>query len=156
MFPRKLFHCILIAVVLPCLLFTTACNESQVRESALAAHRIVASVSAATDIKDELLTAELIDSNESKQIAILLRDANRAALAFNDKVKEYSSQKTIPPNARDELLTLFDDVTATVAKLNDQGVLHIKNETARSRLAAVLATINASISVIKGVLKNAG
>ena len=142
-----------LTLILALTLLLTACpseKSSKYREATKASDRIATSIGGLIDLKRSLAAQGLITPQEELQLTNLLLDANRAGRVFNDTAKSFKSDT---PENRRALLALFTDLSASIGRLNDQGVLHIKNPQARTLTSNVVASVNASLQIINAALQ---
>jgi hypothetical protein len=90
-------------------------------------------------------------SPEDAAIGIkLVTDFKTTVHQFNARAATYT---TFDEHARADLLKLFQDITAGLAVLNDQGVLRIKNPKLKGRVQIYLAAAQLSAGIIADALE---
>lgn len=122
----------------------TACNKDQLRRAANTSAMTASLVRVAIDTKRALAKDGTLDRDEELAITVAMRDLNLAVIEFNSLARTYDE---FTAETRAQLLTLFNNVTLGVARLNDQGVLRIKNPQARGRFQKILTRVRAATEV---------
>jgi len=142
------------AALLVLILSLVACKDESIRKAARASDDMAVTVSLAIDVKRGLgqTGTKLISNEEELALTLGLQKVNTAVRAFHTQVK---ATKALDPASKNQLLQLFSGVTASVAELNQQGVLGIKNEEAKSKVTAALAGFSASFAAIQAALGGA-
>lgn len=144
---------VLSLVVLLLALAGAGCDDSQFRKAARASDGIASGVAAMTDVGKNLHGAGLLTSEEALGVARLLQEANLANEQFQAKAR---TLEQVDPKNKKMLTLWFGEVSAALAKLNQEGVLHVKNEDARARLAVAFASIQASAEILAAVFEEGG
>ena len=129
-----------------------ACKEEAIRKAARASDDMAVTVSLAIDTKRELAKAGLLKPEEEIPLTLGLQKVNAAVKAFHLQVEQ---TKALDPASKNQLLLLLEGVTTSVAELNQQGVLGIKNEEAKNKVSAVLAGFTAAFAAINAALGGA-
>ena len=125
-------------------------DNSPLCNSARAADAIAKSIGEATTVKRELARQGRITQAEELKLTQQLLRLNTADKAFVRRIKALSAA---PSDAdRQQLATLFNEVTAALNDLNTNGVLGLQDQGARDRLTAIITAINASVQIIRPFL----
>jgi hypothetical protein len=85
----------------------------------------------------------------STGLTLGLQKVNTSVKAFHLQVR---NTKVLDPASKNQLLLLFSGITTSVAELNQQGVLGIHNEQAKTKVAAVLAGFTTAFAAIQAAL----
>jgi len=140
----------LVAVLL--ILVLAACKDESIRKAARASDDMAVTISLAIDTKRQLALAGLLKPEEEIPLTLGLQKVNTAVKAFYLQVKNTS---TLDPAAKNQLLLLFSGITTSVEELNQQGVLGIRNEEAKTKISAVLAAFTTAFAAIQVALGGA-
>lgn len=140
------------AIVLLLILVLVACKDDAIRKAARASDDMAVTISLAIDTKRELAKAGLLKPDEEIPLTLGLQKVNTAVKAFHLQVK---NTKALDPASKNQLLLLFSGITSSVADLNQQGVLGIKNEQAKAKVSAVLAGFTTAFAAIQAALGGA-
>jgi len=137
--------------VLALVLLQAACTDSQLTKAAKASDDIAVSISLAIDVKRSLAMSvpPLITPEEELTLTLALQRVNTATMLFREKAMTF---KTLDANTKTALLPLFQTITASVTELNNQGILGIKNQDAKAKVALVLTSLSAALATIQSVL----
>jgi len=136
-------------VVLAAILILLACKEESIRKAARASDDMAVTISLAIDAKRELAASGLLKPEEEIPLTLGLQKVNTAVKAFHLQVK---NTKQLDPASKNQLLLLFSGITTSVAELNQQGVLGIKNEQAKTKVSAILAGFTTAFAAINAAL----
>jgi hypothetical protein len=125
-------------------------DNSPLCSSARAADTIAKSISEATTVKRELARQGKITSAEELKLTQQLLRLNTADKAF---VRRLKALNAAPDTAtKQQLVSMFNEVTAALDDLNTNGVLGIQDQGARDRLTAIVTAIRASVQIIQPFL----
>ena len=140
------------AVLLLLIIGLVACKDESIRKAARASDDMAVTVGLAIDAKRELAASGLLKPEEEIPLTLGLQKVNTAVKAFHLQVKNTSQ---LDPTSKNQLLLLLSGVTTSVAELNQQGVLGIKNEQAKTKISTILAGFNAAFAAIQAALGGA-
>ncbi|MBI3654102.1 MAG: hypothetical protein HY231_23980 [Acidobacteria bacterium] len=147
---RKHYLPVLLSV---CLLATslsfTACSDSDLKKAAQASDDMARGISVALDLDAALIEQKLLSSGEALTVTSALLDLNRLVRQFNDTAQTY---KSFDISARTALGKILADITTTLDKLNNQGVLKIKNPDAQLKFRSALAVMSSAVNVLAALL----
>jgi hypothetical protein len=104
-----------------------------------------------TTVKRELARQGKITAAEELKLTQQLLRLNTADKAFVRRLKALNAA----PDAttKQQLVSLFSEVTAALDDLNSNGVLGVQDQGARDRLAAIITAIRASVQIIQPFLQ---
>lgn len=136
-------------LVILLLLAGVACSDDALTRADKTANEMIQSLVAAVKVKRELVKGGLLTDQEGKDLTKLLVDVRNAVWQFYDKAGTY---KAIDSTAKQDLSKLFVDVTDSLQKLNEQGVLHIKNPDAKKKFQDIFTALNAAAVVLQSLL----
>ncbi|MGH9942839.1 MAG: hypothetical protein ACRD9R_10845 [Pyrinomonadaceae bacterium] len=128
-------------------------QESTYRKLSKASDDLASGIRLALKTKQTLAEQKVISADEELRLTRLLIDVNRSGEQFN-LVLRYAPQDN--QEVRSNLLGLLDEVTASVGRLHREGVLHIKNEGARQKVALLIDSINAAVRTMRVILETRG
>ena len=128
-----------------------ACDVSQVQKVKTATATIERLVTSASALLPAFEDEGLFDAGEREKIQSALGDVTAALHEFNQRAASY---KTFDVKAKADLARAFVDVTNALSKLNDQGVLHVKNPKVKARLQVALVAANLAAQEIAAALAN--
>jgi hypothetical protein len=124
------------------------------RNAASAADAIAGSIKELRTAKNDLAGQNKISKDENVKLTTLLLRLNTADKALVSRLK---SMNAMPDAAgKQQLLTLFNELTAAVDDANTNGVLGLQNEEARNKLTVTINAIRASLAIIAAVASNNG
>ena len=148
----KLLHRNKLALALVVLLVLTgiACDDSDHKRVAKATDTISSSLGAAQGLNRILYEEGKLTAAEARGIANLLLDSNTAVESFIAKAK---SLKELDKDNKALMAQWIAELAAELRRLNEEGVLHIKNPEARSRLSVIFASIEGAIQVSLSLFK---
>ena len=127
-------------------------DNSPLCTSARAADAIAKSISEAITVKRELARQGKITAAEELKLTQQLLRLNTADKAF---VRRLKSLNAAPDAAtKQQLVSLFNEVTAALDDFNTNGVLGLGDQGARDRLAAIITAIRASVQIIQPFLNS--
>ena len=119
------------------------------RNAAVAADTIAGSIKELRTAKNQLASQNKISKEENKKLTTLLLRLNTADKALVNRLK---SMNAMPDAAgKQQLLTMFNELTAALDDANNNGVLGLQNEEARTTLTVTINTIRASLAIIAAV-----
>ena len=127
-------------------------DNSPLCSSARAADAIAKSIGEANTVKRELARQGKITAAEELKLTQQLLRLNTADKAFVRRIKALNAA----PSAADkqQLVSLFNEVTAALDDLNSTGVLPLGDQGARDRLTAIITAIRASVQIIQPFLNS--
>ena len=136
-----------LAIALVVLLAFTmvACDDSDHKKVAKATDTIASSLGTAQSVNKILYEEGKITASEARGIANLLLDSNTAVESFIAKAK---SLKELDKDNKALMAQWVAELAAELRRLNEEGILHIKNPEARSRLSVIFASIEGVIQVM--------
>lgn len=124
------------------------------RRAASAADAIAGSIKELRTAKNDLAGQNKISKDENVKLTTLLLRVNTADKALVSRLK---SMNAMPDAAgKQQLVALFNELTAAVDDANTNGVLGLKNEEARNKLTVTINAIRASLAIIAAVASNNG
>ena|SRR4028118_451048 len=134
---------------------TCACPKNsqpstKIRDAAKASDRLAVSIGSAIDLKRTLARQGTITPQEELLITNILLEANTLAKNFNATARSF---KADTPENRSALLKIFGELSASVARLNDEGVFKIRDPDARQKFSLITSSISASLTVIGAALQ---
>lgn len=124
------------------------CADTDPRcNAARAADAIAKSIGELTTVKRQLAQQGKISSAEELKLTQQLLRLNTADKAFVARLKSLGSA----PSAADkqQLVSLFGEVTTALDDLNTNGVLGLGDQGARDRLATIITAIRSSVQIIQ-------
>jgi hypothetical protein len=133
------------------LLFCSACNPSEIKKAKAASQTIARLVDTAIELTPTLQEQGAITESDARAVNIALRDLKIAIDEFNRRAAGYTK---FDLKAKADLARAFSDVTAALATLNAEGVLHIKDPTLRGRIQIGLTTVNLAAQQIEALLND--
>jgi len=125
------------------------CDSSDYRKAVRANAGISESLSTLQQLNEDAFNAQLIGPEESIALAQGVNDAARANIEFRAQLV---ALKKLDYQNKAQLAGLLDGVVASVDRLNNEGVLRIKNPESRARFAAIVAGIRTSLAVLQALL----
>lgn len=120
-----------------------------VRTLAKASDDLAGGIKLTISTKRQLAQERLLGMDEERNLTNLMLDVNRSGREYN---RVLTSIEADTSQNRAKLKNALDEVVKSVNRLNDEGVLHIKNEGARQRAGLIINSIRASIATIKHTL----
>ncbi len=139
------------ALLLLCLA-ATGCNDDDVRKAARAADGIASGLAGVQKVNVILYQGELISKDETKAIAVLVQ---QGTLANDEFIAKARTLRDLDPGNKALMLQWFGEVSASLDKLNREGVLHVKNPEAQARLSVAFASVKAGADIIASLLGGA-
>ena len=127
-------------------------DNSPLCNSARAADTIAKSISEMITVKRALASEGKLSKAEDLKLTQQLLRLNTADKVFVNRLKSLNAA----PDAttKQQLLTLFNEVTSALDDLNTNGVLGVQDQGARDRLAAIITAIRASVAIILPFLQS--
>ena len=138
-------------VVLGLTMLMAGCNDGDVRKAARAADSIASGLAAVQKANEAVFDAGLIDKEDAKAVSLLVKDATLANDVFVAKVR---TLKEIDPSSKVALVRWFGELSASIEKLNQEGVLRVKNPEAKAKLSVAFAAVQAGLDIIGGLLQS--
>jgi hypothetical protein len=139
---------IAITLLLACFV-TQACTDEDRERAAQASDNMARGISVALDLDAALIEARLLDKDEAITVTSALLDANRLIREFNETAKGF---KSIGAAERSALLRIVTGITRSLDRLNEQGVLRLKNPEAKQKFTAALAVVTGAVTVLSTLL----
>ncbi|HKQ06621.1 MAG TPA: hypothetical protein VJ464_15920 [Blastocatellia bacterium] len=130
-------------------LVSSACDANQVQKVKNASARIERATGAVIQLLPAFRDEGLFDTGEEAKIAEGLNGVKLALSQFNQRAASY---KTFDATAKVDLSKALADVTAALAVLNEQGVLHIKNPKVKGRVQMAFVAANLAAQEIADAL----
>ncbi len=124
-------------------------QPSAVRTLAKASDDLAGGIKLTISTKRQLARERLLDRDEELLLTNLMLDVNRTGKEYN---RVLTSVERDTSQNRAALRNALDEVTKSIGRLNDEGVLHIKSEVARQRAGLAINGIRAAIAVIGNTL----
>jgi hypothetical protein len=144
---------LLLFVVAVCAALASACSDSEVKQCAKAAAGVSTSLSVFEQSVETVQQQQLITVDEAIGFEGMIADATRVNDQFVAQVR--SAKQLNGPTVA--LLTVgFQNVAASIDRLEAYGVLHIKNPDAQARLSESLKAVQIALTVVQSFtsLKN--
>ncbi|HYE59416.1 MAG TPA: hypothetical protein VD948_12965 [Rhodothermales bacterium] len=110
---------------------------------------VVTALHTALDISKLSHSSGYLDKGEYAAVLDGIATVSTALREFNVRV---SQLKTITPENKEELLAALQDVVASLNKLQQDGVLRIKNDAARSQFETAIIGARTAISVVSAYI----
>jgi hypothetical protein len=126
-----------------------ACEEGTRKKVAQANNDVARGISVLLVLDSELIDTGALSKDDAIALTSAILDLNKAFEEFNTQAQSY---KTFDTNAKTNLLLTLNTISASVSRLNDQGVLHIKNPDSQVRFRAAIAVVQSGIAVLQVVL----
>lgn len=126
-----------------------ACEDSDFKKAAKATDTITASLGTAHNVNKILYEEGKLTASEARSISVLLWDANTAVESF---IAKAGTLEELDQGNKVLMAQWFAELAAELRKLNDEGVLHIKNPEARARLSVIFASIEGVIEIVTPLL----
>ena len=119
------------------------------RNAAVAADTIAGSIKELRTAKNKLADQNKISKEENKKLTTLLLRINTADKALVNRLKSMTAM----PDAtqKQQLIAMFNELTAAVDDANTNGVLGLQSEEARTTLTVTINAIRASLAIIAAV-----
>ncbi len=131
----------------------TACDKDKFQKARQTVKTIERLLPVATDIVNQLRDEELLEQKDADAITSTIEEAQRAISEFNYLADQH---QTLSPENKKELiqkaLDLVKNLSASLEKLNDDGVLHIKNPKRKAEVGRILRTISISSHILQATL----
>ncbi|MBV8856855.1 MAG: hypothetical protein JOZ02_08005 [Acidobacteria bacterium] len=127
-------------------------DNSPLCTSARAADTIAKSISEMITVKRELAKQGKLTRDEDLKLTQMLLRLNTADKVFVKRLDSLNAAPDAP--TKQQLLSLFNNVTAALDDLNTNGVLGVQDADARNRLATIITAIRASVDIILPFLKS--
>jgi hypothetical protein len=117
------------------------------RNAARAADAIAKSIGEMTTVKRDMAKQNKITPAEELKLTQALLRLNTADKSLVTRLKSLNSA----PDAttQSQLLSMFNEVTAALDDLNNNGVLGVQNADSRARLTTIINSIKASVQIIQ-------
>lgn len=122
-----------------------ACEDSDFKKTAKATDTITASLGTAQNINEILYEEGKLTVSETRGIANLLHDSNTAVESFIAKAR---TLEELDKGNKVLMAQWFAELASELRRLNEEGILHIKNSDAKSRLSVVFASIEGVIQIV--------
>jgi hypothetical protein len=125
-------------------------QPSAVRTLAKASDDLAGGIKLTISTKRQLARERLLDRDEERMLTNLMLDVNRSGKEYN---RVLTSIERDTSQSRAALRNALDEVAKSIARLNDEGVLHIKSEAARQRAGLPINGVRAAIAAIGNTLR---
>lgn len=126
-----------------------SCSSSQFHTANRAAKQIADDLHEFEAQVEAEYNAGNLDKDEAKNLASLASQGTLADDAFVAKVKGLGK---IDTSNSQQVSVWFQDLLGQIAALNDQGVLHIKDEKTKAKFALIFQSINSALTTIQLLL----
>lgn len=143
MLKRRLVAILLVAVL------AVACDADERKKLAKASDDFARGIAMALALDDALIKQKVISNDDAIVITSAILDANRIARQFNDRASLYGKSGG---STKSELLQLTSDIDGSLATLQKQGVLRIKNPASQAQFTAALAIMKSAVAVAQAIL----
>lgn len=90
----------------------------------------------------------VIDPAIEPQIKQWLKDGKTSVDAFNERLKTYTQ---FDATSKADILKFADDSIVLIGKLNDEGVLRIKNPKSQLIASGIIAGARVAVRILKGI-----
>jgi hypothetical protein len=127
-------------------------QRDAIRTLAKSSDDIAGGIKLTISTKRALAKEKLLAPDEELTLTTLLADVNRSGTEYNNVLTGISADTS---ENRTRLLNALDAFAASVARLDTEGVMHLKSEAARQRAELAVNSIRASIAVIRVTLASA-
>lgn len=124
----------------------TACDDEQLQSARRAAAIAEITVRNAGELAAELARAGDVDTARAEALTSFFRDAAPVVREAKDGLARY---KTLTPDQRRDVLHQLSDLSARLARLNDDGVLHIKNAERQRQIRLALTTLRTTLEIVR-------
>ena len=141
---------LLIAPLLVFLLLTIGCDPNKLKQARIAGQTIEHTTDAVVSLIPTFEQSGELSPEDAQAGLKLLTDFKTTIHQFNVRAASYT---TFDAKSKADLLKLFQDVTAGLAVLNEQGVTRIKNPKLKGRIQISLAIAQTAAAAIAGVLE---
>ena len=125
-------------------------NSEPVRTASRAADAIAKSIGEMNNVKRELARQGKLSSAEELKLTQQLLRLNTADKAVVNRLKSINAAPS--PADRTQFMSLFNELTSALDDLDRTGVVSLGDADARSRLAAIVATIRSSVTIIQSFI----
>lgn len=140
---------ILMLAVVSMVVLLSGCPKGAVHQASQLANAVGGSLEKAQKLNESLYTQKVISAEDSMAVAQAILEtsqANDALVAQVRSVKELNLDSAAP------ILTALDNLTASVDRLQKQGVLHIKSESSRQTFDSYMQVIRAAIKSAQAII----
>jgi hypothetical protein len=141
---------LLIAPLLVLSLLTSGCDPNKLKQARIAGQTIERTTDAVVSLIPTFEQSGELSPEDAQAGLKLLTDFKSTIHQFNVRAASYT---TFDAKSKADLLKLFQDVTAGLAVLNEQGVTRIKNPKLKGRIQISLAIAQVAAAAIAGVLE---
>lgn len=132
-------------LLLACMMVLPACSESKFVRAAKATTVAASAIKTGIEVKRAVALQGEISPAGELAITHAMREVNGALLQCADAAQDI---QTFTPDAKISLLGQCTDVSAGITRLQEQGVLHLKNEKAHRRLSRTLTALRVSTEAV--------
>lgn len=139
----------ILAFVLIASVIATACTDADRKKLAQASDDFARGLQTALALDDSLIKANLISKDDAIVVTGAILDVNHIAQQFNENAKTYGKSGG---STKADLLKLASGLSASLATLNQQGTLHIKNANSKTQFLAAMAVMNTALGVLTAVV----
>src|SRR5262249_10114125 len=130
------------AVILVAVLCSAACTSDQQKKLAPASDDMAKGIATALALDDALIKGNLISKDDAIAVTSAILDVNRIAGQFTAVAKTYNGSAT----TKAQLVGLASQIGTAIQKLNDSGVLHVKNPQSKAQLDAAVAVMQSALA----------
>ncbi len=138
---RKLCKNVGLVAVLLFAFSATACTDDQLKTIAANVDRVAVLIKDGREIKDELVTQNLISQEEGTKVSLALLKVNNALKAFNSQAKAYAAAGEISPTGKADLKQLAEGISGAAVELINNGTFGVKNPDAQTRINSVIGSL---------------
>lgn len=124
--------------------------QSNLTKAATAADSIASSLHTAANVNHDVYASGLETLEERQLVASYIEQAVHANEAFVAELR--TLQKSGGTVSAASVVTALDTLTTQINLLESEGVLHLKSADAQAKFAIVMASIQAQINVLKGLV----
>lgn len=130
-----------------------ACDASAYRKAAKASDDIALSLKALQSTVVDLYTADAIDANAARGMSRAIKNATIADDEFIAKIKTLGGK--VDEASKPTVVQWVGELSASIATLNAQEAIYIKNPEAKLKLDLTLKTIQAALTIIQTTIGGA-
>jgi hypothetical protein len=103
-------------------------------------------------LENELASNGTIDAELHPKLSQWLQDGKKAVDDFNERATHYT---TLDETSRADIAKLLSDSIAAIRKLNDEGVLRIKNPHSQLVASGIITAASVAVSIYQSTFENA-
>jgi hypothetical protein len=139
----------ILAFVIVAALAAAACSDADRKKLAQADDDFARGLQTALALDDSMIKGSLISKDDALTLTTALLDLSRLSQEFHNNAKTYGLSGG---STKADLLKLASGMSASLATLNAQGVLRIKNPDSKTQFLGAMAVLNTALGVLTAVL----